>query len=304
MFATEFENEERRFKNRKTATAGFVTAAVHGLILLALILTILRTPIPPFEDNAGGMSVNYGTDETGSGDIQPFTYNPGPTEATATSQPTAAAPAESQPEKMLTDENSEVDVAAPKTDDEPKPKVNKKAVFKPKKKNTHTEETPAKPAVAETPAPQPPKPDQRALFSKGAYGAPNKSAGDGTGGPQGDQGKVNGDPNSRNYLGDGNGNGSGPGNGDLNGGYRLTGRKRIGEVKPVACSNTGRVVIKIKVDRDGKVTQADFNPLQSTVFEDCNKNNAISAALRTRFNPNPNAPEIQEGTITYIYKVN
>jgi len=32
------------------------------------------------------MSVNYGTSETGIGDIQPFTYNPGPVAANASSK--------------------------------------------------------------------------------------------------------------------------------------------------------------------------------------------------------------------------
>ena len=92
MFATAFESEDRSFNNRKTFTAVTVTVLVHGIILLILLFRYLYTPIPPFEDNAGGMSVNFGTDETGTGNEQPFTYNPGPTATTA-----APAPAKAQP---------------------------------------------------------------------------------------------------------------------------------------------------------------------------------------------------------------
>lgn len=305
MFATQFENEEREFRNRKTIVSVTITVLVHALILLFLIFTILHTPVPPFEDDAGGMSVNYGTDETGVGDIQPFTYSPGPTE-TQTKAASAPAQEDNTPEQVLTQDVEESDVVVPKNDDKPKPKpkqkVNKKALYKPSAHpvETTTNTTTTAP-VAE--APPQPKADPNALFHKGAYGTPNNSKGDGTGGAQGDQGKPNGDPNSRNYLGDGgdgNGPGSGPGKG---GGFSLKGRKKMGLPAPNNCSNRGRVVIGIKVDRTGKVVEAVFKRFESTVFDECNKNNALNAARRATFNADPNAPEIQEGTITYIYKV-
>jgi hypothetical protein len=141
------------------------------------------------------------------------------------------------------------------------------------------------------------------MFHKGAYGNPNNSHGDGTGGGQGDQGNPNGDPNSRNYLGSGDGNGTGPGHGDLSGGFGLKGRKIVFSPKPEKCPSNGRVVIGIKVDRSGKVVEATFKRFASTVFDDCNKNNALNAARKATFNPDPNAPEIQEGSKTYIFKV-
>ena len=300
MFVSQFENEEQSFRNRKTSMAVVATIVFHALILLILLFSILKEPNPPLEELSGGTTVNFGTDDAGTGDEQPFTFNPGPTATSAAAS--ASQPEETAPEKVLTQENADNDVVVPKADDKPKPKVNKQAVFKKTTRPTHTENTTAATSPAAVSAPQP-KPDANAMFSKGAYGTPNKSTSDGTGGGHGDQGKPNGDPNSRNYLGDGDGNGEGHGHGDLKGGYSLKGRKNTSRPEPCKCSSQGTVVIAIKVDRNGKVTDASLLRFKSTAVEDCNINCALIAARQSTFNADANAPEIQEGTITYIYKV-
>ena len=237
MFASQFENEDRAFRNRKTAISVFLTLLIHALLLLILIFTILHTPVPPFEDNAGGMTVNYVTDDAGTGDIQPFTYNPGPSASKASAP--AASNRQSEPESAITQDNEESDVVMHKADDKPKPKVNKKAIYKPSAKTNNNETATAKTTAAVTPVPQP-KADPNAMFSKGAYGKPNGSKSDGTGGGNGDQGKPDGDPNSRNYLGDGGGQGGG--NGALKGGYSLRGRKKLSLPPPNQCNTQGKVV--------------------------------------------------------------
>ncbi|MCW5909081.1 MAG: hypothetical protein KIS94_14545 [Chitinophagales bacterium] len=300
MFATAFDNEEKAFRTRKNTTAGVITLLVHALILLALLFSILRTPIPPFEDMGGGMAVNFGFDEAGTGETQPFSYNPGPMESSPSAGKTSTA--NSSPEEVLAQENGEEDVVVPKVEEKPKTKPKAETVYKPNQKTTATTVTSNQNTKTENPNPQPTaNPD--AMFTKGAYGKPNNSKGDGTGGGQGDQGKPTGDPNSTNYLGDGDGNGNGPGKGDGSG-YSLSGRKKVSIPAPQSCSTQGKVVIKIKVDRSGKVVTADFERFKSTVFDDCNINNARSAALKATFNPDSNAEEFQTGTITYIYKVN
>ena len=301
MFASQFDSEESSFRNKKRTIATIVTILIHALILLVLLYSILHTPTPPFEDNAGGMSVNFGTDAVGTGDEQPFTYNPGTTAASAA--PSQATPVENAPEKVLTQENEDNNVTVPKAEDKPKHKVNDNTVFKKHPKTSNNPVT----TTATNPAPAPveqPKPNPNAMFSKGAPGAPNHSKGDGQGGGQGDQGNPNGDPNSRNYLGDGgDGNGKGKGHGDFPGGAYLKGRKNTTLPAPNQCSSQGSVVIAIKVDKTGKVTDATFKRFASTAVDDCNINNALIAARKATFNPDPNAPDIQEGTITYIYKV-
>lgn len=303
MFASPFQQQEEAFKKRKTLWAVLSTLLLHISIILILFFSILRTPIPPFEDNAGGMAVNFGFDAEGMGETQPFSYNPGPMEnSQAAAQ--SSAPVTPASEETLTQDNEETDVSVPKVED-PKPvkKPETNALFKPTSKPANTTTTTTKATTTESPAPQPTT-DPNALFTKGAFGKPNNSTGDGTGNKAGDQGKPDGDPNSKNYLGDG-GFGDSPGAGGLgNGGFSLAGRKKVSLPAPTQCNSQGKVVVAIKVDKAGKVTEATFKRFASTVFDDCNVNNALNAARKATFNPDSNAPDVQEGTITYIYKVN
>jgi outer membrane biosynthesis protein TonB len=300
MFASSFEQQDREFRTRKNTIAGTVTIVLHVAILLILFYTLLKTPNPPFEEMGGGMSVNFGFDEVGSGETQPFSYNPGPMESSDAAS--AAAPVAASPEEQLAQENGEEDVVVPKPEDKPKPKVNKEAVYKPNTKPTNNTTTATTKSNTQNENPQPTA-DPNAMFTKGAYGKPNNSKGDGTGGGQGDQGKPNGDPNSTNYLGNGDGDGTGTGKGDGSG-FSLAGRKKVNLPAPQSCSGQGKVVIKIRVDRSGKVTLAEFERFKSTTFDQCNIDNALAAARKATFNSDSDAPEIQTGTITYIYKVN
>jgi outer membrane biosynthesis protein TonB len=296
MFATQFENEEKSFRNRKTATAFFVTATVHALILLVLIFTILHTPDPPYEDNGGGMSVNFGTDETGMGDVQPFTYNP-TTAENAPVKSTATAETETQPEKIITQDNSESEVTAPKANDKPKTKTSNK----PSEKTTKVsiEKPLVTPQKKTNDAPPQPKADPNALFTKGAFGKPNNSKGDGTGNKSGDQGKPDGDPNSKSYL-DGEGKGTGPEKGDLRG-VSLKGRKSTSLPAPKFCNERGNVIIDITVDRSGTVVDAKYHREGSTITDNCSIENAKRAAKLSRFNPDEEADDMQFGSINYVF---
>lgn len=304
MFVSSFESEEKSFKTRKTSVAAFVTILLHGLILLFLLWSVLTPPDPPFTDSAGGVSVNFGTDEVGAGDIQPMTLTPIEADFTPTAAATSSSSTAAAPEEVATQNLEDAPAVESSKTDKPAPKPDENALFKPNTKPTNT--TPNKSNTNNSNANTTPEPkaDPNALFTKGAKGNPNNSKGDGTGGGQGDQGKPNGDPNSKNYLGDGDGNGNGPGKGDLNGGYSLKGRNRVALPPPVQCSSKGKVVIAIKVDKSGRVVDAKLKRFESTVFDECNVNNALNAARKSTFTPDANAPDIQEGTITYIYKVN
>lgn len=301
MFVHSFESEERSFKTRKTSLAAFITLLLHALILLFLIWTLLTPPDPPYTDSAGGVAVNFGTDDAGTGDVQPMTLTP--IQADFTSAPASAStPSSSAAENVTTQDLEDAPVIEKTNTEVPKPKPDDNALFKPNKNNSTKTETDN--SKTTNTAPVEPKPNSDALFTKGAKGNPNNSKGDGTGGDKGDQGKTDGDPNSKDYLGNGDGSGSGGGKGDLNGGFSLKGRNKVALPPPTQCSSKGKVVVSIKVDKNGKVVEAKLKRFESTVFDECNVNNALSAARKSTFTPDANAPEIQEGTITYIYKVN
>lgn len=66
------------------------------------------------------------------------------------------------------------------------------------------------------------------------------------------------------------------------------------------CIEGGKVVINIKVDSNGYVTEADFNDKSSGTTNYCLIENAITYALKARFSPDSKAQQI--GTITYLFQ--
>lgn len=152
------------------------------------------------------------------------------------------------------------------------------------------------PAAVEQPQPENKEPEinKNALFP----GKRNQNSGGGSQGvTQGDgnQGKPGGNPNSGNYSGNG---GSG------NGRYTLSGRTAVSLPEPAYNSNKqGTVVIAIWVDRQGRVTRAEYQPKGSNTQDGYLVGQAKAAALRARFNASSSASEEQKGTITYIFKI-
>lgn len=86
----------------------------------------------------------------------------------------------------------------------------------------------------------------------------------------------------------------------------LEGRTVVGQLpRPEYTENTsGKVVVRIRVDNYGKVTSATPGISGTTVQNRTLWNAAQKAALQARFNVSGNAPPVQEGTITYIFKLN
>ncbi|WP_127018735.1 energy transducer TonB family protein [Flagellimonas beolgyonensis] len=66
------------------------------------------------------------------------------------------------------------------------------------------------------------------------------------------------------------------------------------------CIEGGKVVINIKVDANGYVTEADFNDKSSGTSNGCLVDNAITYALKARFSPSTKNEQI--GTITYLFQ--
>ncbi len=65
----------------------------------------------------------------------------------------------------------------------------------------------------------------------------------------------------------------------------------------------GTVVVSVKVNQYGKVIEAVPGAPGTTTMNTKLHNEARKAALKTQFNSSANAPVIQEGTITYIFKL-
>ena len=249
-----------------------LTVVAHALLILIMIFYIIKTPNPPYPDNGGpGMEVNLGFSENGMGDIQPETYNSNPNPYNNNNQNTQNNNQVSD-DKLLT-QNSEDAVAI---------KVN------PNDKNKVENNTTNQPQINE------PRINPLALFKA------NPGGSEGETGKPGDQGDPNGDPNVKNHIGP-------PGDGDRPGNhgnfYNLGNRKIVGTLpKPNYPGNEqGKVVVEIFVDRNGVITKATAGIKGSTLLSKKYLDAAYSAAFKAKFDPNPDAKELQRGTITYNF---
>jgi len=86
---------------------------------------------------------------------------------------------------------------------------------------------------------------------------------------------------------------------------RLAGRNVVGSLQlpSYGVQASGRVVVRIMVDREGNVTDAIPGIEGTSVTDRSLWAAAKQAALTAHFNANPKAPISQEGTITYIFKL-
>lgn len=150
--------------------------------------------------------------------------------------------------------------------------------------------------------------NQRALFPGQSSGSAATASPDVAGGSGGGSGTGSGTgAGSGTGMGSGSGTGSGSGSGAGSGvgsgsGFSLSGRYLVGQLpRPAYNANAeGRVVIRITVDRDGKVTNAVYEQEGSTTNHGELVSAARSAALRARFTVSE--ADIQTGTITYNFR--
>lgn len=83
--------------------------------------------------------------------------------------------------------------------------------------------------------------------------------------------------------------------------FSLVGRNNYKLPPPIyTCIKGGKVVINIVVDAVGNVTDASFNAKSSGTSNGCLVDNAITYALKAKFNTSTKAS--QKGTITYLFQ--
>ncbi|WP_121908568.1 energy transducer TonB [Ulvibacter antarcticus] len=257
-----------------------ITVVLHVIILLLLFYFGLTYLDPPLEQ---GIAVNFGTTETGTGNIQPteaIKSAPKQSEPEPVSQPKAEIK-----EEVVTQDNEDAPVIK-------KEKETKKQVETPKK--VEPKKDPPK-----KPDPQPDKTTSDALSSliNGPKSDGTAKGGEGNDDKPGDKGNPDGDPNAKSYYGTGKGL-------DGDGNYLLGGRKALNKEKFVQdCNEAGTVVVSIEVDRNGKVTSATAGVRGTTNNTKCLLEPAKRAALATRFNSDDKAPAKQIGKIIYKFSL-
>lgn len=126
-----------------------------------------------------------------------------------------------------------------------------------------------------------------------------QSNGQGIAGGKGDQGKINGDPNSDSYTGNG-----GSGSGGVSVSRGLQGRKinRYPSFEDEFSENA-KVAVDIKVDDKGNVISASIQPRGTTTSNASMKAIALQKARQLRFNTNEEGPEEDLGTIVFNFRI-
>lgn len=268
------------------------SAVLTLLILLLLLFGIFNYGMkyldPPIEY---GLAINFGNSEVGRGDPVEHTQQQSSTKEVTEEQvqpqeEVQDTPQETAQEDIITDESAE-DVPVVEKNDQTKEETVEKTVETPKK------ETP-KPKEKEKPKPS--KAASDALNSLLNGTSDKGAAGEGDDAQEGTKGNKNGDANSSKYYGKA-GSGSG-------GNYNLAGRKALSKpIEKPDCQQEGIVVVSIEVDKNGKVIKAIPGVKGSTNTSPCLLKPAKEAALRTKWNPDGNAPSRQKGTIIYKFSL-
>jgi len=269
---------------RKSAA---LTSLVMSLIVAALFFFGLTYLDPPEEF---GIALNFGTSEVGQGDIQP-------TEAL---RPASQEAVQEQQEAV----KEQVTQAAPKIaeevltqDSEDAIVIKKQLEAKKKADEVARKERIQREAIAKQQAEELEKRKKLdALIGGVSNSNGTATGGQGNDNTAGDKGKITGDPNASGYYG----NGSGGGGGD----YQLGNRKPISRPKPnYICDEEGLVVVSIEVNNSGKVINATPGVKGSTNTAACLLSQAKEAALKTTWQPDPNAPSKQIGVIKYRFSL-
>jgi len=319
------------YKEHKKGIIG--TIVFHTILLLILIFLGFFTPLPlPGEE---GILVNFGTDDTGFGEREPAPAkrNPEPvqpvveqeeiTPPPATTPPPTPQPEVAEEEAMTQDYEETAAIEAAKKKKREEDERRQKQLDEERRKQQEIDrqqrlereriarEEAARIAKAEAER-KAREEEQRRINeinnrAEGAFGNNNSGSGgkgdgnnssQGTTFPGGNQGTPTGDPNAGTY-GPG---GSGSGDSGSGVSYSLSGRSAKSLPKPKYPGNDeGIVVVKVTVDKYGKVTQADPGARGTTIANRQFWNEAKQAALRAKFNVDENAPAFQQGTISYRF---
>ena len=247
---------------KKSKRKGIIgTILFHVLLLVAFLFMGLTYQDPPPAEE--GISINFGFTDEGLGEIEPEDTEEiiDPVEEEIieeqiesteeiVTQTTIETPAVEKTEKK----KKIIEKEEPKEEviEEKKPEIKKKALYPGKKETKITSE------------------------------------GDNNG--DGNQGVIDGDPNTDAY--------EGGGIGEDGTAYQLGGRKAEFKATPIYTIQVeGKVVVAITVD-------ANPGAKGSTTLNKELLQRAKTAALKTKFEPKPSAPTNQQGKIIYSFRLN
>ncbi len=303
METTLTQQEEKHKKKAMT-----ISIIVHiSLIILALI-PILTFPDPP--PGQEGILVNLGLPDEGEGSenagpatpAQPEVQEPVEEEVIEEPEPTPAPPktapepAPKQKDVVKTEDPSEVALRKQKQKEEAERRQKEREETERKRKEQEAAEKKRKAEEAERQRKAAEEARKKAEADKlkdqigGLFG---DGKGKGNTGKPGNQGDPNGDPDAKKLEGISTGSGMvGGGLGNRGGGGpKITDNSQ----------KEGTVVVRVCVDRNGRVTSAEFTQKGSSTGDATLKRLAVNNAKQWKFSGG--SVDKQCGTITYRFKV-
>jgi colicin import membrane protein len=289
------DNDLYRFPSEKgKGIAG--TIVIHLAILVLCLVFGFSVPPPP--ETEMGIVVNFGTDETGLGFIEPSAPA---FQEEASPPPAAESEITTDEEPILTQDNEEAPEVK-KVDPEAERKRQeqleaeriRREQLEAERIRKEQEEVERKRLEAEQQR-QTEIMDRTRKALEGSKNAGTSSTSEGVAGGEGNQGVPSGDLNSQNR-----GEGGGTGNSGIS--YDLGGRgfQKL-PLPQYDYQEEGKVVVEVSVDRSGKVIQAIPGIKGSSTLDEYLLKVAKEAALQAQFDTKPDAPLVQKGSITYNF---
>lgn len=283
---------------RKSAA---ITAVIMSLLIVALFFFGLRYLDPPEEY---GIAVNFGTSAVGMGDVQPDAPLKAASEEVVEEEQEEVEEVIEEAEPDVTEEISEVaeEVATQETEEsiaikkaaEEKKKAD--AIVEKKRLEDERIEKEKQAEIAKKKAAEEAKRKKLDAMIGGINNADGTATGgEGNDNTAGDKGKLSGDPYAPSYFGSG-----GSGNGV---GYGLNGRgKPSKSTFKQDCNEYGIVVVRIEVDRSGKVIKATLEAKGSTSTDPCLVDPAKKIALSYKWPADTDAPVRQIGFVSINFE--
>lgn len=277
--------------------------ALIALILLLLLFVVGPQYMDPPEEY--GVAVNFGTTDFGSGNkplseprkavedkvVEESTVEeviPEETQVTPTEAATKA-------EEVMTQDNAEAIAIRKQKEAEAKAKADAEAKIKAEAERVEREKREAEEKKRAEEAEKKRKLDNLIGGVKNAEG--DTDGGEGPDSQGGNKGQLDGDPYAPSYFG-----GSGPGKGGI--GYGLGGRGRPSkQIYKQDCNEYGLVVVRIEVNKQGKVIKAQPGIRGTTNTDPCLLEPARKIAMSHKWPADADAPTTQVGFVSINFDV-
>jgi colicin import membrane protein len=306
-------------QNKSNQQSFIITAITLAALLITLLFIRLGHPV--VEDAISGVMIDFGDNQDGLGDDNlveaggqssapaEAVSNPDPTPPTPTPVKTVSTPVKAPANNTVTAVDPQAVAIAQMQKEE---KIRQQQALLEQQRIAALVKKAEQERLAREAEEARIKAQTASVFTKGKTGtgtgtgtASGSGSGSGQGNtkPGGNQGAQWGTPGGApNGTGTGT-SGSGPGSGD---GMSYDLKGRTWRQKPLVFDNTqktGKVVVGIKVDKNGNVVYAKYQQKGSTTTDQYLINLAEQSALKSKFSSDAGADEEQFGTITFKFSV-